>query len=423
MTSEVVIMNRRAIALAADSAVTVTSVQNGRRESKYFKGANKVFELSHHSPVALMIFNMADVHSVPWELIIKSYRDHLGKRAFPTLDEYAKDLFSYVENHSHLFPPARQEELFKLDAVSAAFDLLDWIEKDRRVAAETDPVKKDAARTTVLSEIANDLATEPLPPHFASTSVADAIAKFGNDLETALTSLLTSSGIGINPRTLAVVVVEAIYKRYPRFLNHTGIVIAGYADDDYFPGFVQYNCYGILLGKFIADRDKARSVTVDNGSHIQPFAMNDMVHTFMSGMSPDIFSVVLQGFDDSLKALAQHVQSELGVSTIPNLDVHSQDCLKKFQDRLIDAQVTEHYKPLTRAVNSLPVDEMASLAETLIMLESLKEKVTRPSESVGGPVDVAVITKGEGLVWIKRKHYFPAELNGRFLERQRQRLG
>ncbi|WP_156927248.1 hypothetical protein [Azospirillum halopraeferens] len=85
MTSEVVIMNRRAIALAADSAVTVTSVQNGRRESKYFKGANKVFELSNHSSVAIMIFNMADVHSVPWEIIIKSYRAHLGKRAFSTL--------------------------------------------------------------------------------------------------------------------------------------------------------------------------------------------------------------------------------------------------------------------------------------------------------------------------------------------------
>ncbi|WP_029010498.1 hypothetical protein [Azospirillum halopraeferens] len=322
-----------------------------------------------------------------------------------------------------MFPPTRQEELFKLDAVSAAFDLLDWIEEDKRVASEPDPVKKDAARATVLNEIANGIAKEPLPPHFASTAVSDAIAKFGNELETALTSVIASSSVGVTPKTLVGVVIESIYKKYPQFLSHTGIVIAGYAEDDYFPGFVQYNCYGILLGKFIADRDKARSVTVDNGSHIQPFAMNDMVHTFMSGISPDIFSVVLQGFDEALKALAQHVQKELGVATIPNLDTHSQDCLKKFQDRLIDAQVAEHYKPLTRAVASLPVDEMASLAETLIMLESLKEKVTRPSESVGGPVDVAVITKAEGLVWIKRKHYFPAELNGRFLERQRQRLG
>jgi hypothetical protein len=47
----------------------------------------------------------------------------------------------------------------------------------------------------------------------------------------------------------------------------------------------------------------------------------------------------------------------------------------------------------------------------------LKERVTSPSESVGGPIDVAVITRAEGLVWVKRKHYFDPELNLRYLNR------
>jgi hypothetical protein len=33
---------------------------------------------------------------------------------------------------------------------------------------------------------------------------------------------------------------------------------------------------------------------------------------------------------------------------------------------------------------------------------------------VGGPIDVAVISKGDGFVWIKRKHYFKPELNPGF---------
>ena len=44
--------------------------------------------------------------------------------------------------------------------------------------------------------------------------------------------------------------------------------------------------------------------------------------------------------------------------------------------------------------------------------------VTKPSETVGGPVDVAVITKNEGLVWIKRKLFFDPGLNSRYLQRQ-----
>ena len=63
-------------------------------------------------------------------------------------------------------------------------------------------------------------------------------------------------------------------------------------------------------------------------------------------------------------------------------------------------------------------DEMAELAETLVELQSLKEKVTKPTESVGGPIDVAVISKADGFIWIKRKHYFDPALNPRFLARQ-----
>jgi hypothetical protein len=40
--------------------------------------------------------------------------------------------------------------------------------------------------------------------------------------------------------------------------------------------------------------------------------------------------------------------------------------------------------------------------------------MTDSLETVGGPIDVAVISKGDGLVWVKRKHYFPAELNQHF---------
>ena len=35
-------------------------------------------------------------------------------------------------------------------------------------------------------------------------------------------------------------------------------------------------------------------------------------------------------------------------------------------------------------------------------------------ETVGGPIDVAVISKGDGFIWIERKHYFRPELNPHF---------
>jgi hypothetical protein len=38
-------------------------------------------------------------------------------------------------------------------------------------------------------------------------------------------------------------------------------------------------------------------------------------------------------------------------------------------------------------------------------------------ESVGGPIDVAVISSGDGFVWIRRKQYFSLADNPHFLLR------
>jgi hypothetical protein len=54
------------------------------------------------------------------------------------------------------------------------------------------------------------------------------------------------------------------------------------------------------------------------------------------------------------------------------------------------------------------------MAESLVNLTSFKRRVTMDPETVGGPIDVAVISKGDGFIWIKRKHYFKPDLNHQF---------
>ena len=88
-----------------------------------------------------------------------------------------------------------------------------------------------------------------------------------------------------------------------------------------------------------------------------------------------------------------------------------------FRDRVKSYIWEQHATPLRRVVSMLPVDELASLAETFVSIESLKERHTRPTETVSGPIDVAVMTKGDGFIWIKRKHYFDPKLNPRFVVR------
>jgi len=60
---------------------------------------------------------------------------------------------------------------------------------------------------------------------------------------------------------------------------------------------------------------------------------------------------------------------------------------------------------------------MALLAENLVSLTALKQKISLETETVGGPIDVAFISKNDGFIWIKRKHYFDGKLNPFFFDK------
>jgi hypothetical protein len=83
MTAEIVIMNKTAVALAADSKVTISG-----SIGKTFDTVNKVFTLSKIHPVGLMIYGNAEFMRCPWETIVKIYRSKKKAASFPTIADW-----------------------------------------------------------------------------------------------------------------------------------------------------------------------------------------------------------------------------------------------------------------------------------------------------------------------------------------------
>ena len=90
MTCEVVVMNPRGIALAADSAV---STEKG---DKVLRTAEKLFQIGRTLPVAIMTFGDADFMGVPWEVIIAEYNRKLSDRSFLSLQDHFDDFVCFV---------------------------------------------------------------------------------------------------------------------------------------------------------------------------------------------------------------------------------------------------------------------------------------------------------------------------------------
>ena len=88
--------------------------------------------------------------------------------------------------------------------------------------------------------------------------------------------------------------------------------------------------------------------------------------------------------------------------------------LDNHKKKLTTFRQINYVRPVMSVVSMLPKDELAAMAETFVNLTSFKRKVSIGPETVGGPIDVAVISKGDGFIWIKRKHYFEQSLNPQY---------
>lgn len=416
MTSEVCMMNRLAVVLAADSATTVSRWVDGKREERYFKGANKVFQLSDMDPVGLMIFDSADLLNVPWEIIIKSFRSHIKGKTFNKVDDYAKELFVYISDNPRLFPIEVQHTALFDAAKGVAYAVISEAIHGKEHDAQKEAIDE---AFKYLSEATSAVG---VPECIEEEHVDKVVSDLRNDVEGAIRELITA--LELNEledfAAAAETCLQQVVRSSADYLDTTGLVFAGFGDHEIFPTMIEYQSNGMVGGKHLYTRKTEMIIDHQQPAWLKAFAQTSMIDTFNAGVSFDVYSSMMVELDKNLKAFAQETIAISGgkIDAIDDLDSLVQVARQKIGSGFIDNARKEHSLPMRSVLSVLPANEMAELAETLITLQSLKEKVTKPSATVGGPVDVAIITKSEGLVWVKRKHFFNADINSRFHLRQ-----
>ncbi len=190
MTAEIAILNKHAIALASDSAVTMTQEMG----EKIKTSANKLFALSKYHPVGIMIFGNADLMGVPWETIIKIYKAKLGKKNFDTLKKYADDFMGFLDNGNHLFPEPVQKEYLLTTVYGYFYFIEEQIEKKvESVISEKNEISEDEVKqiiSTTIKKHYNDWKNADVIPSIPSSYPKDVIEKYGKNIEEAIGEVL-----------------------------------------------------------------------------------------------------------------------------------------------------------------------------------------------------------------------------------------
>jgi len=416
MTTEVAIINSQAVALAADSAVTIAG-------EKVYNSALKLFSLSKIAPVGIMIFNGASLIDCSWETLIKVYRERLGDKSFAKAHEYAVDFFRFIEDEFHTLSPASEEKsvFIGLDILIHEMKNAQKEEVDRLLDGGT---QLDLGTTLeVLEKIFKDFNEAALGTEASVSNRDGAILTLKDRYGEKICRIIQEkfSSVSFSQKDLDDFLHAFSLNQTSDVFGqrYTGLVFAGFGDEEIYPSVFTYNIGGIVSGQIRKVLDQGRSKNLNEGinSTIIPFAQSDMIQTFITGMAPDIHIAVNTFVEESISAVIEHsVENNANPESKAKLMGAEEKLKSQFGSKFNKFIYGNFVNPVLDMVSSLPKEELAEMAETLVNLTAFKRRMTNQLESVGGPVDVAIISKGDGLVWVKRKHYFPAELNQHFYQ-------
>jgi len=384
MTCEVAVLNARGIALAADSAVTLGDGQ------KIYLSAEKVFELAPSLPVGVMTYGLADLTGVPWETIVAGYRKHLGNRRHDTLAEYLSDLVAFIEGATTMFTDTQQRVGFARVARRL------WDEFYARPWKEdlaSHPRRDGDDPYEVLRGLIGEhhaICEQSPPLARVDAGFPDAvIADYDDALKETEREVFGSDELPADVRHSLRTTLELFLSRGVGSIQ-TGLVITGMGEAEHFPSLLHCSAGPIVKGRLRLRSFDPVQITHGGQSTICPFAQRGVIETIIRGIHPNLL-------DDLVRLVSDSIDQASGGKDDGGI-------LKRFGDRF-EREIQDKYSaPIVAAVAAMPRRELATMAEALVNLTVFRAHASaNEQETVAGPIDVALLSKGDGFVWVKRK--------------------
>jgi hypothetical protein len=438
MTAEIAIINKSAVALAADSAVTISA---GLKEEKIFDSADKLFELCDHNPIGIMIYNGMSFAQTPIQSLIKLFRSE--KNCFDTVEMAAEAFLYYLREFGLKSPTHAISENIKIIVRPVVAKIIDSAMKKFEKSLREGTLKVTNANdySKVLSSIYDDIIQDYLSTlnGLEDAKFLDDPFSIDNDTSEEIKKIVTSaSGTWSASQSKSIIrIAELTLQKCVMSDGLTGIVIAGFGKNEIFPTLISYEIDGMISGrlKYIrtnfvdVDRKKDDGSGVVRKATVIPFAQKEMVERFLYGLDEKMQDDVSTFCNTAITSIGVKLLDKIQFATAAD-KLAIQRVLRDAEAAFVDGLKNDGFAMLRKRsraqiedmVEFMPKPELAEMAEALVNLTSIKRRVSRGMETVGGPIDVAIISQSEGFVWVKRKHYFPRELNARFFSRAARSL-
>jgi hypothetical protein len=405
MTSEIAVMNQRAVALAADSAVTLIDgrtvvVRNEQR---------KLYQLAENQPVGVMFYGVADLMGHPWDHLI----DHFQKSVrgpFAHLGDYGAGFTGMLDHLEEFFPRDKHRDEYRRLLASVFGYILRLAEYFQQTAMQghADLAILDAAiehvwRDYQFQQDGSPRADLPcFPAGFASTVQRD----HREAIEELIGYGFAQTGLGQQAlQRLRDIAVFCVVKDL--FLEDvTGLVVGGFGTEDRYPVVSTWFVSAIVSG--IAKRSEVSHDAIDTEtrSKIRIYADSEVTNAFIRGIDFNLERRLYGGFAQMMAGLVDEV-----VDAFPDADSATREnvrhsyqsavpmYLEMFRGMMASYQQQAFINPVLRVLEIATRGDLADTARELVGLNVFKKRIMAQRETVGGEIAVAVISRDGGFQW------------------------
>lgn len=398
MTAQAVVANTRAVAIASDSSVTVT---NGGGSRRTFTNEEKVFPLPSPHRLALLHSGNIRVVGVPIDVLIAEWMRTLGGEPLSNVEDYVDHFKNWLGGADDIFGIDTQIRHYESTLETYLWDLRQEISKQLQELQSTSGSEEEAPVIVeqMLERDRQYLETlheyDGLSRDWAQGVAAKSGEMIMGLIDWAMQDLPRSDRIDHH---LTQVAVELAYRPSP-FASHATLVFVGFGGSNVFPVSQMMDLDGLLEGRIRAQAHSSTAISVDTDAVVTPVGQVEAMNTFLRGYDYSFLTLAVEGLRASLQDASQQLPTVDEDTSDKQLQAAEEQLRSEFERLSWERFV----RPMVGTVSAMAATDLARVAESFVGLQVLRQLTQAEMETVGGPIDVAIITRAEGFRWVSSK--------------------
>jgi hypothetical protein len=388
-------MNGFGVAIASDSAVTM-----GDR-SRTYDTADKIVGLPAPHRIAVLHSGYVEIGNVPYSVLLAEWSRQLPDKPLRTAEAYQRHFIDWLGNNPDWFGEAFQRDL--------VYEIL-WERAERigSVVKESSEIE-DFSLEELLGRWIKEVEALPRQNGITSSSAKKLLKNFDEMVTYIIDQNIPAEVLNDETRPrIAEYFAEFLACDY---VFKASLVFCGYGEREVLPSWTRADFTGFMDDQLVwspgdsfefgADSNPAFSIALP----AQRTAIDQYLRGYEYPLIEMIPEAAIKGAHDFLtEALRETDLTDGQQDTVIQLLTKAEEKVSESVWEIVRNYSEENFLSKLRwAIAALPPGSLIDVARSLIEIQALRQTTTAQLNTVGGPIDVALISPDEGFRWVRHK--------------------